>query len=113
MEECEIVQHAKQFAKRERGGFGTGEPGPMPITLACLPAGAGDMGQALRGCLALKIPARGGRDSWCFAGTRGVCCTQLGTNNQVIEFANDLLHQNHIWMQYSGSEVPVDNFTAF
>ena len=46
-----ISEHAKQFAKkRERAG----EPGPMHNTMACPHAGAGDMGQALRGHLAQK-----------------------------------------------------------
>lgn len=84
---------SKQFAKKGRGTLRLGEPGPIHDTLACPPTGAGGIGQALRGRLALKFPTRELGTADMFAGTWSVCCTQLGTNNQLINTANDLLHQ--------------------
>ena len=84
---------SKQFAKRGRDTLRLGEPGPIHDTLACPPTGAGGIGQAVRGRLALKFPTRELGTADVFAGTWSVCCTQLGTNNQVINNANDLLHQ--------------------
>ena len=49
---------SKQFAKRGRDTLRLGEPGPIHDTLACPPTGAGGVGQAVRGRLALKFPTR-------------------------------------------------------